>query len=54
MIEVRFALENTSSRAGAEVAQVYLGLPETTGEPPRRLAGWPAYTWRPTNARWSL
>ena len=26
--------------AGAEVAQVYVGLPASTGEPPRRLAAW--------------
>jgi beta-glucosidase len=26
--------------AGAEVAQVYLGLPSSTNEPPRRLVGW--------------
>jgi beta-glucosidase len=25
---------------GAEIAQVYLGLPASMGEPPRRLVGW--------------
>jgi beta-glucosidase len=25
---------------GAEVAQIYLGLPASTSEPPRRLVGW--------------
>jgi len=39
-IQVRFTLTNTGSRAGAEVAQVYLGLPASTGEPPKRLVGW--------------
>lgn len=36
-IQVRFSLANTGSRAGAEVPQVYLGLPASTGEPPKRL-----------------
>jgi beta-glucosidase len=31
---------NTGRVAGAEVAQVYLGLPASTREPPRRLVGW--------------
>jgi beta-glucosidase len=34
--QVSFDLANT----GAEVAQVYVGLPASTGEPPRRLAAW--------------
>jgi beta-glucosidase len=38
--QVGFNLTNTGTRAGAEVAQVYLGLPASTGEPPRRLVGW--------------
>jgi beta-glucosidase len=37
---VTFDLKNTGPVAGAEVAQVYLGLPAGTGEPPRRLVGW--------------
>ena len=37
---VTFDLANTGSMAGAEVGQVYLGLPATTGEPPRRLVAW--------------
>jgi beta-glucosidase len=28
---------NTGQRAGAEVAQIYLGLPSNTGAPPRQL-----------------
>ena len=39
-VSVVFTLKNTSDRAGAEVAQVYLGLPASAGEPPKRLAGW--------------
>jgi len=38
--QVTFNLTNTGAVAGAEVAQVYLGLPASTGEPPRRLVGW--------------
>jgi beta-glucosidase len=38
--QVSFGLTNTGAVAGAEVAQVYLGLPAATGEPPRRLVGW--------------
>ena len=37
---VMFDLKNTGQVAGAEVGQVYLGLPPETGEPPRRLVGW--------------
>ena len=39
-IHVRFTVANTGSRDGAEAAQVYLGLPTSTGEPPKRLVGW--------------
>jgi len=38
--QVTFDLTNTGSVAGAEVAQVYLGMPASTGEPPKRLVGW--------------
>ena len=38
--QVTYQLKNTGARAGAEVAQVYLGMPESTNEPPRRLVGW--------------
>lgn len=38
--EVTFTLANTGSRAGAEVAQVYVRLPSASGENFRRLAGW--------------
>ncbi len=37
--QVSFDLQNTGARAGAEVAQVYLGLPPSTGEA-MRLVGW--------------
>ena len=38
--QVSFGQTNTGSVAGAEVTQVYLGLPAATGEPPKRLVGW--------------
>jgi beta-glucosidase len=37
---VTFTVQNTGTRAGAEVAQVYVGLPASAGEPPRRLVAW--------------
>jgi len=39
-LQVSFTVKNTGKRAGAEVAQVYLSLPASAGEPPRRLVGW--------------
>lgn len=39
-IQVTFNLKNTGGVAGAEVAQVYLGLPASTGEPSKRLVQW--------------
>jgi beta-glucosidase len=38
--QVTFNLANTGAVAGAEVAQVYLGLPASINEPPKRLVGW--------------
>ena len=37
---VTFAVKNTGSRAGDEIAQVYAALPANAGEPPKRLVGW--------------
>ena len=38
-VHVQFRLTNTGRRAGTETAQVYVGLPARTGEPPKRLIG---------------
>jgi beta-glucosidase len=38
--QVSVDVTNTGSVAGAEVVQVYLGLPASTNEPPKRLVGW--------------
>ena len=35
-----FTVRNTGKRAGAEVAQVYAGLPSAANEPPKRLVAW--------------
>ncbi len=37
---VSFTLKNTGTRAGTEISQVYAALPDSAGEPPRRLVGW--------------
>ena len=50
-IQVSFTLTNTGSRRGAEVAQVYLGLPDSTGEPPKRLVGWAKVELEPGESR---
>jgi beta-glucosidase len=39
-LEVTWQVRNTGSRAGAEIAQVYLSFPAGAGEPPKRLVGW--------------
>jgi beta-glucosidase len=50
-VQVRFTLTNTGARVGAEIAQVYLGLPASTGEPPRRLVGWAKVELEPGETR---
>jgi beta-glucosidase len=50
-MRVTFNLKNTGARAGAEVAQVYLGLPASAGEPPKRLVGWEKVLLRPGETR---
>ena len=39
-VVVSFTVKNTGRRAGTEIAEVYAGLPLSTGEPPERLVGW--------------
>jgi beta-glucosidase len=39
-LSVSFDLANTGTRAGSEVVQVYLAMPTSLNEPPRRLVGW--------------
>ena len=37
---VRFDIQNTGEVAGDEIAEVYVTLPQSAGEPFRKLAGW--------------
>jgi len=39
-VTVTFNVRNTGARPGAEIAQVYVSLPASAGEPPRRLVAW--------------
>ncbi|MFZ1156721.1 MAG: glycoside hydrolase family 3 C-terminal domain-containing protein, partial [Candidatus Sulfotelmatobacter sp.] len=39
-VHVSFTVTNTGARPGAEIAEVYAGLPAAAGEPPKRLVGW--------------
>jgi beta-glucosidase len=39
-VRLSFTVTNTGNRAGAEIAEVYAALPESAGEPPKRLVGW--------------
>ncbi len=48
---VRFVVKNTGSRAGAEIAEVYVALPADAGEPPKRLAGWSKVHLNPGESR---
>jgi beta-glucosidase len=49
--QVTFKLANTGAVAGAEVAQVYLGLPASTNEPPKRLVGWQKVLLQPAGSQ---
>ncbi|MEE4541297.1 glycoside hydrolase family 3 C-terminal domain-containing protein [Streptomyces sp. V4-01] len=46
-VAVGFDVTNSGSRAGAEVPQVYVGQPSTTGEPPKNLRGFTRVTLNP-------
>ncbi len=48
---VSFTVKNTGSRAGAEVAEVYVALPAAAEEPPKRLAGWSKVQLKPGESR---
>jgi beta-glucosidase len=48
---VSFTIKNTGSRAGAEVAEVYVALPAAAEEPPKRLAGWSKVQLKPGESR---
>jgi len=46
-VQVEFRVTNTGHRAGTETAEVYVGLPASTGEPPKRLVGYAQVTLEP-------
>jgi beta-glucosidase len=48
---VTFTVQNTGARAGAEVVQVYAGLPMEAHEPPKRLVAWDKVLLKPGEAR---
>ena len=48
---VSFQVRNTGSRAGVEIAQVYVSLPANAGEPPNRLVGWSRVVLEPGETR---
>jgi beta-glucosidase len=39
-ISLSFTVKNSGKCTGTEIAEVYASLPESTGEPPKRLIGW--------------
>jgi beta-glucosidase len=50
-VTVGVDVTNTGSRAGADVAQVYVGAPAMAGEPPRQLKGFEKVFLRPGQTR---
>jgi beta-glucosidase len=46
-----FSIKNTGKRAGSEIAQVYVELPDAAAEPFRRLAGWTRVELKPGEAK---
>jgi beta-glucosidase len=50
-LSMSFEVTNTGSLAGAEVAQVYLGLPPSSGEPAKRLVAWDKVYLQPDETR---
>jgi len=49
--QVSFTVKNTGRRAGTEIAQIYVSLPDAAGEPPKRLIGWTRIELRPGEAK---
>jgi beta-glucosidase len=48
---VKLRLENKGKRESTEVAQLYVGFPDGTGEPPRQLKGFAKATLKPGESR---
>jgi beta-glucosidase len=39
-LTISFTVKNIGKRGGTEIAQLYASLPDSAGEPPKRLIGW--------------
>jgi beta-glucosidase len=48
---VSFTVKNAGARAGAEIAEVYVALPASAGEPPKRLAAFTKLPLKPGESR---
>jgi beta-glucosidase len=48
---VTFTVKNTGARAGAEIAELYIELPQAAGEPFKRLAAWDKVQLSPGEAK---
>src|SRR5262249_35121290 len=48
---VQFTVKNTGSRSGAEVAQLYVRMPDGLHEPPAQLKGFEKVALRPGESR---
>ena len=48
---VSFTVKNTGKRAGAEIAEVYAGLPAAANEPPKRLVAWDKVELKPGESK---
>jgi beta-glucosidase len=48
---VTFTVRNSGRRAGADVPQVYVGMPASAGEPPKQLKGFARVSLRPGESR---
>ncbi|WP_338015409.1 beta-glucosidase family protein [Dyella acidiphila] len=50
-VTVSFTVTNTGSRAGMDTPQLYVGMPQGSGEAPRRLAGFEKVSLQPGQSR---
>ena len=50
-LTVSFMVRNTGKRSGTEIAEVFSSLPDSAGEPPKRLIGWARVELKPGEAK---
>jgi beta-glucosidase len=48
---VTFTVKNTGKIAGSEIAQIYASLPDSAGEPPKRLVGFARVELKPGESK---